>query len=391
MSIEVEQLKHRAKKAMQSGDAGKAADALNQLVLLMPDDMNYRHLAAELCKKAGRKEQAASHFWYLTNHYFHQQALEKALKVLNEYRQLQDMDKQEGQRMFDHCRAEGISIAQSLPFLHDDDRLVYAMRAHAMFDARDDALFEEARASSVLMTAQDQALVVEAGDAGDCLFIVTQGELRPVVTGEDGQSYQMAGYKPGSMTGEGAFLAQQQVRSATLMAVGDTQYYILPYTVLKQLSEKAPRFLEVMQEQQQVHGPERLLGRAPFFRDCSPELRREIAQQLEPVVLPADGVLFDYNERSDLDLYVIQSGLISVSVCDNGREQYLNTVKEGNVVGELGVPQNMRKFRAHAVSDARLLRWPEALYRPFYMQNSAIRSELLERQDAIQKKLRGFA
>jgi hypothetical protein len=38
MSIEVEQLKHRAKKAMQSGDAGKAADALNQLVLLMPDD-----------------------------------------------------------------------------------------------------------------------------------------------------------------------------------------------------------------------------------------------------------------------------------------------------------------------------------------------------------------
>jgi len=391
MSTEVEQLKHRAKAYMQRGDADKAADVLNQLVILVPDDMNYRQLAADVCKKAGRKEQAASHYWYLVNHYFEQQAIDKSLKALADYRQLHDMDKQEGQRMFDRCRADGLSIAQSLAFLHDDDRLVYAMRAHAMFDALEDELFEIARASCVVMGAKDQASVVEAGDEGDCIFIVTQGELRPIVTGEDDAPHEMAGYKPGSITGEGAFLTQQHIRSATLRAIGETQYYSMPYTTLEQLSEKCPRFHEVMLEQYQVHGPERLLGKSPFFRDCDTALRREIAKQMELVILPAGEVLFDYNERSHLDLYVVQCGLVSVSVSDNGREQYLSTAKSGNVVGELGVPQNTRKFRAHAVSDVRLMRWPEAYYRPFYMQNPAMRKELLERQDNIQKKLRGFA
>jgi len=391
MSTEVEQLKHRAKAYMQRGDADKAADVLNQLVILVPDDMNYRQLAADVCKKAGRKEQAASHYWYLVTHYFDQQAIDKSLKALAEYRKLHDMDKQVGQRMFDRCRADGLSIAQSLAFLHDDDRLVYAMRAHAMFDTLEDELFETARAACVVMRAKDQATVVEAGDVGDCIFIVTQGELSPIVIDEDNMPYTMASCKPGSMAGEGAFLTQQHVRSATLIAVGETQFYSLSYTVLEQLTAKLPHFREVMMEQYQVHAPEQVLTKSPFFRNCSSEARREIAKQLEPISVKAGDVLFDYNERSNLDLYVIQSGLISVSAFENGRDQYLKTAKAGNVVGELGVPQNSRKFRAHAVSDALLVRWPEAYYRPFYMQNPAMRKELFERQDNIQKKLRGIA
>jgi CRP-like cAMP-binding protein len=235
---------------------------------------------------------------------------------------------------------------------------------------------------------KDSACVVQEGAVADCVFIITHGELRPVVTDEYNVPHHMATFKPGSMLGEAAFLTQQHLRSASLIAVGDTQLYSLPYTILEQLSEESDHFQKIMLEQQQIHKPERLLEQTSFFCNYSPEVRREIAQQMEPVTLKSGDVLFDCNERSHLDLYVVQSGLVSMAAHKDGREKYLNTAKTGDTVGELGVPHNMRKLRAHAVADAVLMRWPEVFYRSFYMHNAAIRQELLERQENFQKKTR---
>ncbi len=389
MSLYVEQLKHTAKMAMQRKDHEKAAEALTELISLDSENPGYRQMAAEMCRLAGRNSEAAEHFWWLVQHCIATNDAEKTLQALAKLQTIRRLRPEDGRGLFDICRRKQWPIAQCLPFLHDDDVLIYAMRSNPMFAALDDDLFEEARAACVAIHATNGERVVKTDDPADCLFIVGRGALCPVVHSDDGEKMRMAAFEAGSIVGEAAFFSKHHRRSADLYAVGNTLVYSLSYIMLEKIAGKDGALLQAMSGQYRTHGPERILAKAAFFAHLSSKQRRAIAAQTEPVSLKAGETLFDFNERSDLDLYIVHSGLLSVTGRDEGREAYLHTVGPGGVAGELGVLHNTRKTRVSAVADSTLYRWPEALYREHYMQDQKMRQELLVRQDRNKKKLRG--
>ncbi len=388
MSLYVEQLKQTVKTAIQRKEYKSAAVMLDELLSLTGENVEYHQMAAEMYRRAGCNNEAADHFWWLVQYFIAANDAPKTLQAFAKFRTLRHLRPEEGRGLFDICRRKKWPISQCLSFLCDDDALIYAMRSNTMFAAMDDTLFDEVRAACVAVRATNGERVVKTNEPADCLFIIARGALCPVVRCDDGERNKMATFEAGSVVGEAAFFSKSRRRSADLYAVGDTLLFSLSYAVLEKIAEKDGMFLQLMSGQYQAHSSERLLAKTSFFAHLSGKQRRVIAEQMEPLSLTAGEILFDFSERSNLDLYVVYSGLLSVTGRDEGREAYLHAVGPGGVTGELGVLHNIRKTRASAVADAVLYRWPEALYREHYMQDQQMRRNLLERDKRDKKKLR---
>ncbi len=380
--------KARAKSALRKGEYEDAASALLELLRMEPGNMNYLRLFAEVSERAQWNEDAAKSYLRLAHEQIKRGMFARAVKAMDGYRRTCSGDSVEtGRRLYHLCRSAGGSLAEALPLLDKKDQLAFTLREHEAFQNLDDESFEQIFTALRPLSFADREQVVKKGDIADCLFIVLSGGLLPVVEDEEGNRYEMALLEPGSISGETPFLTGQQERTADLYAHGPTQLYTLAYFELRKLVERHPTFLENLEHSHRIHEPERLLGMTPFFRKYSSAERRLIASQMEFVELEANEDLFCVGERRNLDFYVVTGGWLSVGVPIQGIESHLYTAKRGNVLGELGVLENIRKTHARAISQARLLRWPEAAYRDYFLRSASLRHQLTERMEQLKKKI----
>jgi|UPI000380B91E CRP-like cAMP-binding protein len=384
--------REKVKEAIQRGDLFSAAHSLAALCKLQPNDLELALMHADLCEQAGSmNDEAAEAYARASRLSVDTHDWRSGGTAMVGYYRLRPDGKMLGRELFHRARANDALLAEAMTFLHQDDCAAFAMHEHPMFSSLSDILFDEVFTSLQAQALDDGEFLVRKGDPAKHLFVITEGSLEPWVEDDDGTFKPMAVIEAGSITGETPFLTDTSERTADLKAVGKTQVYLLPYHVLHALVEKHPTIRHQMEAFHQQHAPERQLAFTPFFQSISAQERRNIAQEMEIICLPAGTNLCTIDERKNLDFYVVHAGWLSVNTSINGRERLLYTAKRHNLLGELGLLENRRKITVRTISDVQLLRWPEDRYRHYYQNNEWLRFKLADRLLHLNKKVHSLA
>ncbi len=381
---------HKAavKRRLAAGEYDKAAASLAALTRFAPKNISYMKMAASVYQKMGHREQAAACYLRLAELYAGKKAFASLAKTLDHWQALQPANVTTTRRELYHfCRQHGCTLAEGLGVLEAGERIVCFLHEHPAFRELHDHAFAELMDALSPITLSDGECIARYGEEADCLFLVITGALLPVVEGSDGTRHAMASSGPATIIGEVPFLTGEGKRTADLYAQGTTTLYTLAYHRLARLIEKYPVIRQCLEYQHRIYLPERILSETPFFRHYTTAQRRRIASQMTLLNVAADTTLFEHGVRDELDLYVVVSGWFSVSVPVNGSLRHLYTAHAGDLLGELGVLQNVRRLTVRAVSEGQLLCWPEAMYRQNFMTDEALRSRLNRRLQRLNKKI----
>ena len=86
----------------------------------------------------------------------------------------------------------------------------------------------------------DREVIVTQGSSGDSMYVVQSGKVEVVHTTESGEDQQLATLKPGEFFGEMAIF-EDEVRSATVRAVGDTRVLEVDRKTVEKRIQDDPR------------------------------------------------------------------------------------------------------------------------------------------------------
>jgi predicted acylesterase/phospholipase RssA/CRP-like cAMP-binding protein len=105
------------------------------------------------------------------------------------------------------------------------------------------------------------------------------------------------------------------------------------------------------------------LGASEMFRSLDRGVLESIAEQLEPVHVPAGGVFIEQGDPGDC-LYVLFHGRLRVFLREGTQERPLQELSPGQVVGEIALLTDQpRAASVSAIRDSDLFRLPKAAFR----------------------------
>jgi predicted acylesterase/phospholipase RssA/CRP-like cAMP-binding protein len=125
---------------------------------------------------------------------------------------------------------------------------------------------------------------------------------------------------------------------------------------------------------QQIEGDQvvAFLQGAELFRSLDRAALHRLAGQLEPVHVPAGGVLLEQGDPGDC-LYLLHRGRLRVYLSEAGRERPLQELSPGHVVGEIALlTEQPRAASVRAVRDSDLFRLPAAAFRDLVDRHPAV-------------------
>jgi|UPI0003827743 CRP-like cAMP-binding protein len=378
----------KTRTAIQQGDFFTAAHALAELCKLQPNDLEVALLYADVAEQCGvMNDEAADAYARTARLCVDHHDWTGGASSMDHYYRLRPNGFMLGRELYHLARASQATLAQATRFLHRDDAAAFAVREHPMLSGISDAAFDELFSALQPQELLDGETVFQQGDLADYLYIIAKGAVQPWVESEDGTLQGMQITEAGGISGEVPFLTGSKERTADVLAVGSTLLYQLPYQALQQVTDRYPEVLTYINDYYSGHAAEQQLAQTPFFHKLTLKEQRDIAQQMERITVAAGETLFSVGDRTNLDLYIVHAGWLSVNVAANGRQHLLYTAKRGNVLGELGLRSNQRNVTVRAISEVQLFRWPENLYRDYYLSHEWLRFKLADRLVDLNKKI----
>ena len=103
-------------------------------------------------------------------------------------------------------------VSSTMPIKNEEE----VVRRAALFTALDDASAATLRASMTAVKISKGQTLFKEGDAGDRLFVVTDGKLKLGTTSNDGRENLLSILGPGDMFGELSLLIQDQEQQLQL-------------------------------------------------------------------------------------------------------------------------------------------------------------------------------
>ncbi len=386
-----QQYQQQIRAAIRQGDFSTAAEASSTLARLEPDDIDLCLLAADMAIKAERHDQAAEWYAHAAHYYVNRHDIAHAIVMMKSYQKLRPEERGFCRQLFRCCQTIG-EKTQCMPLLHVQDRVCMAFRQHELFALISDQAFDELLPALDIRNYEDGEYIARAGDPAEFLYLVAEGGVRPWVS-IDGERQALAIVRDSGVCGEVPFLTGKDVRTADLQAVGETMLVCIPYTTLRELVKHYPRVRAQLDEYYQIHLLERQLAHHELFATLSDDQRKRVCGEMKTVHLDAGNTLFQQGSTEELGLYMVRSGWLSVNVEIAGHHQLLYTAKAGDVIGEIAIVEQRRRFSVRAVSDVVLIHWPEEDYRRCYANSVVLRHCIADRlliyQQAISELQQG--
>ncbi|MDQ6979557.1 MAG: cyclic nucleotide-binding domain-containing protein [Mariprofundaceae bacterium] len=377
----------QARESIMRGDLPAAATAFGELARLQPTNMEFCLMAADLSDQTGDAETSADWYAHAARFYVDKKNIGQAVLMIKHYQRLRPHEQRLCRQLYSCCRHEcSNNSSPCLPLLADDDQLKVSLRHHNLFALISDHAFDDLLPQIQVKTYQDGELIARSGDTADALYLIAKGGILPHVDDYD-QAYDLSPIVEGGVCGEVPFLTGGEERTADLIAIGVTELAVVPYDVLKNITASYPKVMCELDAFYQGHVLERQLALTQFFDVLTDEERHEVSAQLETVHLSGGENLFTQDESTPLDMYVVRSGWLAVNVNINGYEHLVYTAKCGNVLGDIGVLEKVRRFSVRAVSESIVMRWPEAKYRAFYAAHDDLRYRVADRMLAYQQAI----
>ena len=203
------------------------------------------------------------------------------------------------------------------------------------------------------------------GDAGACLYIVSEGE----VAVETARGGELARLGPGAFFGEVA-LVTDLPRSATIRAAGPVELLAIDREVIRDLVAAHPEVLAVLLRFVRDRLVDRVTRTSELFTPFMPEQRAELSARFELVEVEPGTALIDAGERAD-GLYVVLAG--RVQVLREGEPAPVATLGPGEVFGEMSLLSGAGSSASvHAVTRILALRMPVKTFREVIMTHPQV-------------------
>jgi CRP-like cAMP-binding protein len=191
------------------------------------------------------------------------------------------------------------------------------------------------------------AVVFEKGDRNRSLSFVVSGllEIR-----NDGRKLDTAA--AGQCLGEFAFLTGEP-RSATLVAIEESEVLELPYEAMQEVVASHPRVGSVLDRMYHGRVLARVLAESPLFEFMDAGERHRVASRFELMTVPKGIRIVDVGS-DDGSLFLVKRGGVEIR---NAQDRVLGTIGPNEFFGEVsfltGVP---RTASATTTEDSELLR-----------------------------------
>lgn len=197
-------------------------------------------------------------------------------------------------------------------------------------------------------------VVFEAGDSGDCVFLVLEGTVTLDKTAQTGGFGQNEDRKAGQLVGVIGFSAGMQRQTAARCSE-DCRLAKLTREQLNHLLETSPAVwhklelmaIQRMREAQLAKHLDRVFG--PFGH-LLPFVLQEVIDHSEWQTLKSGESLYEAGEESD-GAYLLLTGRLSVAKVTADGEEVINTVLSGETIGEVALLT--KRNQTHTVYAAR--------------------------------------
>jgi HlyB family type I secretion system ABC transporter len=201
-------------------------------------------------------------------------------------------------------------------------------------------------------------VIVREGDVADAFYVLTVGRARVVKQGADGQEVTLAMLGPGDSFGETGLL-ERSTRNATVRASDDVEVLRLDRSLFEGLLATAPELREAVQLHRRRVQLEELFRLYTVFDELPPDGLQTLLEGLEEVGVAAGETVLEQGDPPGA-AYVVEEGKLRTR--RDGRDLAFH--RRGDVIGERSLfTDTPRAATVEAVSDARLLRLPAALFR----------------------------
>eukprot|EP00475_Leptophrys_vorax_P029644 TRINITY_DN4375_c0_g2_i1.p1 TRINITY_DN4375_c0_g2~~TRINITY_DN4375_c0_g2_i1.p1 ORF type:complete len:629 (+),score=169.02 TRINITY_DN4375_c0_g2_i1:34-1887(+) len=198
--------------------------------------------------------------------------------------------------------------------------------------------------------------IFHEGDIADKWYIIGVGSVDITVDDSSGGKKFLCNKQAGDFFGESAILSEEKKsRNASASAAGDD------VELLELTKEQLEKFLgrrdHLRERIFHIIGRrmENYLGEIPFLSNMTFRERQLLGSMLHYVPLKEGSILFEEGSIGR-NLYLVYQGTVNAISIKEGQEVLLNTIKEGQFFGEIGLMIDMpRTATIVAVDDSLLL------------------------------------
>lgn len=185
---------------------------------------------------------------------------------------------------------------------------------------------------------QKGSKIIEEGDEGSSLFIVSIGEVQ-VMKKLDDKVVPIAQLRDGDFFGEFGFFSGA-MRQASVIATTETDLMEINKDDMDKIVGEFPSIKEKLNKLYTQRVLENLLLTSPLFRPLKPEERKNLASVFEYQAFEENAGIIKEGDEGDC-MYVMQSGEVSVHTTDPmGDKVGLATLKAGDFFGEMSLIQS---------------------------------------------------
>ena len=366
-------LKH-TQKLLQNKKLAEAANRYAALAIVLGEEgSNIALQAAQVYQKDGDSVSAAR--WFLSaaegyvKHY-----PSKAIAALRRYTQLKPDDVTNPYRIYKMCGDEYLATESLLHGLSDEDRAGHRLVSSQLFETFDKSNFNALLQGLRYRKLKDKEVLTKMGEDAKTMFIVISGKLSGYLTLKGKYTY-LGDVGEDDICGETAYFTGGR-RTAEIVAKGETEVFELPYALLDKFQEDFTSFRQNIEDKYKTRILEKQLALTSVFADINADVRIQIAKMMTTIHLKAGETLFQEHGEG-MDVYIVRSGKLAVTINVKGCESLVKTVETSGVVGEISIVANgKRTATVRAISDAVLMRLDGEDYRKFYTQCERLRQSL---------------
>ena len=378
--VEALSLVKKALKLMQQGQYDKAAATYGALATVAKQNLEVPLRTAQCYQKAKSPDDAARWFLTAAERYAEQGFSTQAIATLRLYHSIKPDDTDGPKHIYRLCRKQGDDRETMLQFLSPKDRAGRKLHSSDLFAVFDDPVFDTMLARMEYRKLSDGEVLVRMDDEGTSLYFIVRGAIDGYLTLNERRTH-LGTINEGDLCGETAFFTGGR-RMEEMVAKGETEILELPYSVLESLKERSVALNHHLEALYRSRMLVQQLSLSPVFSKLDMEARQQIAGKMFPVKASAGQILFREGQ-SQIDLYLVRKGQLTVNIMHQGSEHLLKRAETGAIVGEMAIAVGgKRTSTVRTNTDCILMQLEGKDYQAFY-DGSPLLQELLKKRKLV--------
>jgi CRP-like cAMP-binding protein len=210
-------------------------------------------------------------------------------------------------------------------------------------------------------------VVIAEGEPGDAFYAITSGQATVCKENAAGLTVNLATLTEGAFFGEFAYLSGAP-RSASVLAVTPLEVLEINRKSMDKLLEEHPRVRRALHQFFRDRVLQNLLRISPLLEPLTDAEKYQLLGQFSFMEFPGRAVVLEQGLSGD-GLYMIASGRVAVVRKNNGQDEPLAELIEGEFFGEMSLLYNEKtSARVQALTPVNVFKLPAHAFQSFLQQ-----------------------